>query len=193
MPPAPETPMKLFIGARHHRVWRGTVKRSGRMGPRGVPSLGVAADIIPPVEYLVAIDIRLPNDLEADRREDLLKAEHMRGAALARAGILRAVWRVPGRLANRGIWEAARRDSAPRGARQPAVVAIHVGGGGSSRPTPAGRALPGPSPGVRRPRPDEYLRISVGSCDRSVGTQELSRRKTAARSQEQSRRNPRQG
>lgn len=76
------------------------------MGPYSVPSLSGAADIILPVEYLVAIDIRLPNDLEADRREDLLKAEHMRGASLAQAGVLRAVWRVPGRLANRGIWEA---------------------------------------------------------------------------------------
>jgi muconolactone D-isomerase len=58
------------------------------------------------VEFLVAIDIRLPGDLEDDRRDALLKAEFERGASLAEAGILRAVWRVPGKLANRGIWAA---------------------------------------------------------------------------------------
>lgn len=60
-----------------------------------------------PVEFLVAIDIRLPDDLQAGRREELLKAEYERGVFLARAGMLRAVWRVPGKLANRGVWAAA--------------------------------------------------------------------------------------
>ena len=59
-----------------------------------------------PVEFLVAIDIHLPDDLEAGRRDELLQAEYERGTSLARAGILRAVWRVPGKLANRGIWAA---------------------------------------------------------------------------------------
>jgi len=59
------------------------------------------------VEFLVEIDIRLPADLEDDRRQQLLRAEFARGAVLAEAGILRAIWRVPGRLANRGIWAAA--------------------------------------------------------------------------------------
>ena len=59
------------------------------------------------MEFLVAIDIRLPDDLQAGRREELLKAEYERGAFLARAGMLKAVWRVPGKLANRGIWAAA--------------------------------------------------------------------------------------
>lgn len=59
------------------------------------------------VEFLVAIDIRLPDDLQAARRDELLEAEYERGAFLARAGILRAVWRLPGKLANRGIWAAA--------------------------------------------------------------------------------------
>jgi len=59
---------------------------------------------IPPVEFLVEIDVRLPHDLGDERRDELLKAEFARGAFLAEAGILRAIWRVPGRLANRGIW-----------------------------------------------------------------------------------------
>ena len=73
------------------------------------------------VEFLVAVDIALPPDLESDRRaaltaqlgaegftkiEKLVKAEFDRGSELARAGMVRAVWRVPGRLANRAIWSA---------------------------------------------------------------------------------------
>lgn len=59
------------------------------------------------VEFLVAIEIRLPGDLEADRREEMLKAEYERGSLLAKAGIVRSIWRVPGKLANRGIWAAS--------------------------------------------------------------------------------------
>lgn len=58
------------------------------------------------MDFLVEIDIRLPPDLAQDRRDELLKAEGARGAFLAQTGILRAIWRVPGRLANRGIWSA---------------------------------------------------------------------------------------
>lgn len=59
---------------------------------------------MPPVEFLVEIDIQIPHDLDDDRRSSLLKAEAARGAALAESGMIRAIWRVPGRLANRGIW-----------------------------------------------------------------------------------------
>jgi muconolactone D-isomerase len=58
------------------------------------------------VEFLVEIEIRLPADLGEARRKELVDAELARGAALAEAGILRAVWRVPGRFANRAIWSA---------------------------------------------------------------------------------------
>jgi muconolactone D-isomerase len=58
------------------------------------------------VEFLVEIEIRLPPDLGEARRKELVDAELARGAALAEAGILRAVWRVPGRFANRAIWSA---------------------------------------------------------------------------------------
>jgi len=74
--------------------------------PEAAKATAPGTDIIPPVEFLVAIDIRLPHDLGDERREELLKAEFARGAALAEAGILRAIWRVPGRLANRAIWSA---------------------------------------------------------------------------------------
>jgi muconolactone D-isomerase len=58
------------------------------------------------VEFLVEIEIRLPPDLGDARRSELLEAELARGAALAEVGLLRAVWRVPGRFANRAIWSA---------------------------------------------------------------------------------------
>jgi len=58
------------------------------------------------VEFLVAIDIALPADLDSERRSALVDAEFERGSELAAAGMLRAVWRVPGRLANRAIWSA---------------------------------------------------------------------------------------
>jgi muconolactone D-isomerase len=58
------------------------------------------------VEFLVEIDINVPPDLDAGRRAELLEAEAARGGELADAGLIRAVWRVPGRLANRAIWSA---------------------------------------------------------------------------------------
>jgi muconolactone D-isomerase len=58
------------------------------------------------VDFLVEIDVRLPPELDQDRRLALQQAEFERGTALARAGVLRAIWRVPGRLANRAIWTA---------------------------------------------------------------------------------------
>jgi muconolactone D-isomerase len=58
------------------------------------------------VEFLVAIEIHLAPELDPARRAALLKAETARGKELAEAGVLRAIWRVPGRLANHGIWSA---------------------------------------------------------------------------------------
>jgi muconolactone D-isomerase len=59
------------------------------------------------MEFLVEIEIRLPAELAAEQRAALLDAELARGSGLAAAGVLRAIWRVPGRFANRGIWTAA--------------------------------------------------------------------------------------
>ena len=59
------------------------------------------------MEFLVEVEIALPPDLEERRRSQLLAAELERGMELADAGTLRAIWRVPGRLANRAIWTAA--------------------------------------------------------------------------------------
>jgi muconolactone D-isomerase len=59
------------------------------------------------MEFLVEVDIALPADLDEARRAQLLAAELERGKALAGAGVLLAIWRVPGRLANCAIWSAA--------------------------------------------------------------------------------------
>ena len=121
-------------------------------------SRGIAAGIIRPVEFLVAIDIRLPGDLEDDRREALLKAEFERGASLAEAGILRMVWRVPGKLANRGIWAApdatALHEALVSLPLWPYMTVEVI----ASRATPAGRALPRSSGRVRGARVRERLR-----------------------------------
>jgi muconolactone D-isomerase len=58
------------------------------------------------MEFLVEIEVTLPPDLPEERLTALRAAEHERGTALAEAGTLRAIWRLPGRFANRGIWEA---------------------------------------------------------------------------------------
>jgi muconolactone D-isomerase len=58
------------------------------------------------MEWLVEITVQIPADLAGDQRTELLEREQERGEELARAGVLRAIWRVPGRRANCGIWSA---------------------------------------------------------------------------------------
>jgi muconolactone D-isomerase len=58
------------------------------------------------MEFLVEVEVRLPADLDHELRAVLLEAELVRGRALAEEGLLRAIWRVPGRLANRAVWVA---------------------------------------------------------------------------------------
>lgn len=57
-------------------------------------------------EYLVAMEIRLPDGLDTVRRDMLLAAEARRAAELFDQGVLRRLWRVPGRRANWGLWAA---------------------------------------------------------------------------------------
>ena len=58
------------------------------------------------MEFLVQIDVRLPGELDEPRRAALIEAELERGMALTEEGVIRAIWRVPGRLANCGVWSA---------------------------------------------------------------------------------------
>jgi muconolactone D-isomerase len=59
------------------------------------------------VEFLVRIDVALSPDMAADRRAELVRAEHERGLELRRQGTIKRIWRIPGGLRNAGIWEAA--------------------------------------------------------------------------------------
>jgi muconolactone D-isomerase len=58
------------------------------------------------VEFLVNIEIEWPPDASDTERERLFTAELARGQELAAEGIMKRLWRVPGRWANWGLWEA---------------------------------------------------------------------------------------
>jgi muconolactone D-isomerase len=59
------------------------------------------------MEFLLEIQVDLPHALSAEERSTLINAERVRGRELAEAGVIRAIWRVPGRFANRAIWSAS--------------------------------------------------------------------------------------
>lgn len=59
------------------------------------------------MEFLVRTENRLPPDTPDDVREDLRGRERERAQQLREAGILRHLWRVPGRNATIGLYEAA--------------------------------------------------------------------------------------
>lgn len=59
------------------------------------------------MEFLVEIRVDLPPQLAATERARLMEAEVRRGRELKAAGTIVRIWRIPGRTANVGIWEAA--------------------------------------------------------------------------------------
>ena len=61
-------------------------------------------------EYLVHIEVNWPPDGSVTRRDLLMEAERARGQELVAAGVIRRLWRVPGRWANWGVWRAASPD-----------------------------------------------------------------------------------
>lgn len=58
------------------------------------------------VEFLVNIEVEWPADGDPDELARLTAAERARGAELGASGSIRRMWRVPGRRANWGLWEA---------------------------------------------------------------------------------------
>lgn len=60
----------------------------------------------PGSSYLVQMEVQIPGDLPARERAQLIKAEADRAHELAAAGTLVQLWRVVGRRANIGIWNA---------------------------------------------------------------------------------------
>jgi muconolactone D-isomerase len=59
------------------------------------------------VEFLVSIEVRTPADMDPARLADLLSAEAARARELVDSGLLRRIWRVPGRRANVSLYEAS--------------------------------------------------------------------------------------
>jgi muconolactone D-isomerase len=58
------------------------------------------------VEFLVRIDIRTPVDMDPDRLAALQAAESARARELRADGLLRRIWRIPGRRSNVSLYEA---------------------------------------------------------------------------------------
>lgn len=58
------------------------------------------------MEFLVEIEVTFPPDGDPRQKAELIAAEGKRARELAEAGIVRRLWRQPGRWANFGIWEA---------------------------------------------------------------------------------------
>ncbi len=57
-------------------------------------------------EFLVEIEIELPPSMPDAERTAILSAEAARGRELRDAGSIVRIWRVPGRRANVGVWNA---------------------------------------------------------------------------------------
>jgi muconolactone D-isomerase len=56
--------------------------------------------------FLVQISVALSSDMPGAERAALLERERRRGQELKDAGVIEGIWRIPGRLANVGIWRA---------------------------------------------------------------------------------------
>lgn len=59
------------------------------------------------MEFLVHIEVRWPAGRDPDEYAQLSAAERGRALELATSGELKRLWRVPGRKANWGLWEAS--------------------------------------------------------------------------------------
>jgi muconolactone D-isomerase len=59
------------------------------------------------VEFLVRTENRMPPETPAEQRDRLRAAERARARELRAAGILKRLWRVPGRAGTIGLYEAA--------------------------------------------------------------------------------------
>ena len=58
------------------------------------------------MEFLVTIDVETPVDLDPQHLARLQQAESVRADELVRQGVLRRIWRIPGRRSNISLYEA---------------------------------------------------------------------------------------
>jgi muconolactone D-isomerase len=58
------------------------------------------------MEFLVEIEVRLPPTIASTERQRLLVAEMARGLELIQLGVIKRIWRIPGRFANVAVYDA---------------------------------------------------------------------------------------
>jgi muconolactone D-isomerase len=63
------------------------------------------------VEFLVSIEVRTPPDMDPDRLAALQAAEAERSRELVAQGVLKRIWRIPGRRANVSLYEGPDADA----------------------------------------------------------------------------------
>jgi muconolactone D-isomerase len=59
------------------------------------------------VEFLVRFEVNAPESMAPKERERLRSLERARAAEFREQGVLKRLWRVPGRRAVIGLWDAA--------------------------------------------------------------------------------------
>ena len=57
------------------------------------------------MEFLVRLEQQIPADMDPDRLAEIKQAEYVRGTELAEAGVMRRIWRLPGRRAVMALYE----------------------------------------------------------------------------------------
>lgn len=57
-------------------------------------------------DFMVRVEISLPAEMPPDQRNALIEEEFRRGSELVASGLLRAIWRLPGRMANVSLYRA---------------------------------------------------------------------------------------
>jgi muconolactone D-isomerase len=58
------------------------------------------------MEFLVHIQVNWPVDIAQDEQQRLLAEEGARARELGTEGRIKRLWRIPGRTANYGLWDA---------------------------------------------------------------------------------------
>ncbi|TJY69645.1 muconolactone delta-isomerase [Arthrobacter sp. CAU 1506] len=58
------------------------------------------------MEFLVRFETTLPDSMSADQAQQLKSQERARAMELRQEGTLKRLWRIPGRRAVVGLWEA---------------------------------------------------------------------------------------
>jgi len=58
------------------------------------------------MEFLVRFETRLPETMAPEVVKEIKTAERQRAMELREAGILKRLWRIPGRRGTVGLWEA---------------------------------------------------------------------------------------